>query len=55
MPIHKMLYYVVESASRQEEPNPMFWLDTRVAKVGSSCLLRFSCIGLARSSLFGQI
>ena len=48
-------YYVVESASRQEEPNPVFWLDTRVAKVGLSCLCRFSCIGPTRSSLFGQI
>jgi len=27
-------YYVVESVSRQEEWNPVFWLATRAGKVG---------------------
>ena len=51
----KLHYYVVESASRQEEWNPVFWLATWVAKVGSSWLPRFSRVGPTRSSLFGQI
>ena len=52
---YNMHYYVVESASRQEEPNPVFWVATRAGKVGSSCLLRFSRISPTRSSLFGQV
>ena len=62
--IHKQLlsknnmcvYYMAESASRQDEMNPAFRLATQVSKIGLSIWLRFSHVGPAgKSSLFGLV
>ena len=51
-----MLYYKAESASKQDEVNPAFWLATWAGKMGQSCLLRISHVGpSSKCSLFGHI
>ena len=61
--IHKQLlsknnmcvYYMAESASRQDEMNPAFRLATQVGKTGPSIWLRISHVGTAgKSSPFGH-
>lgn len=47
-----MLTDTSESASRQDEVNPLIWLATQAP----SCPLKISCIGLAKQSyLFGHL
>ena len=50
------VYYMAESASRQDEMNPAFRLATQVGKIGLSIWPRISHVGPAsKSSLFGHV
>ena len=48
-----LFYYMAGSASEQDKANPVFWLATRVGKMGLSCLLGISHIVPAKAQFFG--
>ena len=60
-PSDYLAYDMAESASGQNETNPVFWLATRAGKMGLTCPIGMSRFGPARessklhwSSLFSQ-
>ena len=46
-------YYMADSASRQDDANPVFWLATQAGKMGPSCPLRIARFGPVNKRLLG--